>query len=74
MRKEQKKQRAVKDQLMKSVGQKQEIEEIIRECIEDLKMDIIKVKSETRTGFLDKTGGTGIGTQGFTQQRRQQLI
>ncbi len=46
---------------MKSVGEKQEIEQIIKECIEDLKMDVIKVKSETRTTF------NGKGSAGFSQ-------
>ena len=34
---------------MKWAGDKQEMEEILRECVEDLKMDIVKVKSESRT-------------------------
>lgn len=68
LRKEQKKTRSIKEQFMKSVGEKQEIEEIIKECIEDLKMDVIKVKSETRTTF------NGKGSAGFTQQKRQQLV
>ena len=60
LRKEQKKVRSIKEQFSKSVGEKQEIEEILKECIDDLKMDVIKVKSETRTTFMEKSKGSGF--------------
>ena len=41
---------------MKWAGEKQELEEILRECVEDLKMDIVKVKSESRTTHSAATG------------------
>ena len=71
LRKEQKRVRELKSLYVKEIESKNEMEKILRKCIDDIKDEMLKIKAENRLASL-KTNNAKENT--FQKEQRETLI
>ena len=70
LRKEQKRVRELKSLYVKEIESKNEMEKILRKCIDDIKDEMLKIKAENRLGSLKTTAKENT----FQKEQRESLI
>ena len=70
LKKEQKRVRELKTLYVKEIESKNEMEKILRKCIDDIKDEMLKIKAESRLANLKHQGQENT----FSKEQRENLI
>ena len=70
LRKEQKRVRELKSLYIKEIESKNEMEKILRKCIDDIKDEMLKIKAESRLASLKQNSKENT----FAKEQRESLI
>ena len=70
LKKEQKRVRELKTLYVKEIESKNEMERILRKCIDDIKDEMLKIKAESRLANLKHQGKENI----FSKEQRESLV
>lgn len=70
LRKEQKRVRELKSLYIKEIESKNEMEKILRKCIDDIKDEMLKIKAESRLAKSKHNGKEDL----FSKEQRESLI
>lgn len=61
--------RNVKTLCAKEIDQKNQLEKILRQCVDDVKNEITKKKTESKTQYYQKSGGMKIKNGNLTENK-----